>query len=66
MPVPTLQPDCTIAELFYQVCHSGNLTRADRWGLMSALLGSTLSLEDREAIDRLLHAARRGWVAILD
>ncbi|MGE5657749.1 MAG: hypothetical protein ACM37W_14175 [Actinomycetota bacterium] len=66
MSASPLPPDSIIAELFYQVCQSGNLTRSERYDLMSALLENTLTLEDRAAIDRLLHATRRGWVTILD
>ncbi|HLO49886.1 MAG TPA: hypothetical protein VK211_15825 [Kamptonema sp.] len=66
MPAQTVVPDCAIAELFYQVCQSGKLTRSHRYGLMSALLECALSEEDQAAIDRLIHATRRGWVTILD
>ncbi len=66
MTALTLQPNSSLAEVFYQVSHSGNLTRTERYGLMSAILETALSEEEKAAIDRLLHAARRGWVTILD
>jgi len=66
MPAQNLLSDCAIAELFYQVCQSGKLTRTHRYGLMSALLDCAISEEDRAAIDRVIHATRRGWVTILD
>lgn len=66
MQAQALQADPAIAELFYHVCQSGKLTRTDRYGLMFALLECGLSEEDRAAIDRLIHATRRGWVTILD
>lgn len=65
MQALTFKSDCAIAELFYQVSHSGNLTRKDSHGLR-ALCESTLTEDDRDAVNRLLHAIRRGWVRISD
>ena len=65
MQVLTLQSDRPIAELFYQITRSGNLTRSQSHGLR-ALCESALSEEDRDAVNRLLHAIRRGWIAISD
>ena len=65
MQALTLKSDCTIAELFYQVTHSGNLTRSESHGLR-ALCESTLGQDDQDAVNRLLHAIRRGWVRISD
>ena len=66
MQALTLKSDCAVAELFYQASHSGNMTRTQSSGLMRALCESALSDEDRDAVNRLLHAIRRGWVRILD
>lgn len=66
MAAITLQSNDGIAELFYQISQSGNLTRSDRYSLMSAILDNALSEEEQAAIDRLIHAARRGWVTVLD
>ncbi|GAB4305975.1 MAG TPA: hypothetical protein IGS52_04250 [Oscillatoriaceae cyanobacterium M33_DOE_052] len=56
----------TISEIFYQIWHSGQITYHHRWGLMSALMQDSLNQEEREAIDRLLHAVRRGWLRLVD
>ncbi|NJK73015.1 MAG: hypothetical protein HC849_16980 [Oscillatoriales cyanobacterium RU_3_3] len=66
MQALTLKSDCAVAELFYQVSHSGNMTLTQSRGLMGALCESALSEEDRDAVHRLLHAIRRGWVRISD
>lgn len=65
MQALTLKSDRAIAELFYQVTHSGNLTRTQSHGLR-ALGESALSEDDRDAVNRLLHAIRRGWVRVSD
>ncbi|MEG4571421.1 hypothetical protein QUA56_01645 [Microcoleus sp. N3A4] len=65
MQVVTLKSDRAIAELFYQVTHSGNLTRTQSNGLR-ALCKIPLSEDDRDAVNRLLHAIRRRWVRISD
>ncbi|MEG3894155.1 MULTISPECIES: hypothetical protein [unclassified Microcoleus] len=65
MQVVTLKSDRPIAELFYQVTHSGNLTRSQSHGLR-ALCQSALCEDDRDAVNRLLHAIRRGWIEISD
>ncbi|HEY9727375.1 MAG TPA: hypothetical protein V6D50_13075 [Chroococcales cyanobacterium] len=59
--LPTALP-----ELFASASHTGCLTVADRYGLMAALLEDSLVEEDRCAVDRLLHAVRRGRIAIVD
>ncbi len=51
-----------ISELFFQIWCSGHITRDNRFGLKYALLKDTLGEEDKAAIDRLLHAVRRGWL----
>ena len=65
MQTLTLKSDRQIAELFYQITHSGNLTRTESQGLR-ALCQSALGEDDRDAVNRLLHAIRRGWVRISD
>jgi len=56
----------TIAEVFGQAWNSGRLTGTDRQKLQAAFLDSVLSEDDYAAVDRLLHAVRRGWLKILD
>ena len=53
--VPALLP-CAIADLTAQVTSSGQITVADRYGLMTAILNDNLSDDERDAIDRLLRA----------
>ena len=55
-----------IADLFSQAARSGELTHADRYGLMGALLSDYLNAEERTAIDRLLYAIVRGRVQLSD
>ena len=65
MQVLTLKSDRAIAELFYQVSHSGNLTRTESHGLRALCLNA-LSEDDGDVVNRLLYAIRRGWVRISD
>lgn len=53
-----------IAELVFQVCHTGELTSDNRKQLQSVLLQHSISEEERSAIDRLIYATRRGWLRI--
>ena len=55
-----------LPELFAQVSYSGKITLADRYGLMAALLKESLTDEDRELIDRLLHAVCRGRLKVVN
>ncbi|NJN57489.1 MAG: hypothetical protein HC879_08295 [Leptolyngbyaceae cyanobacterium SL_5_9] len=66
MPVvPALLP-AALAELTADVAESGNITLADRYGLMAAILDESISDEERFAIDRLLRAVRRGRFRMVD
>ncbi len=65
MQALTLKSDRAIAELFYQVTRSGNLTRTQSHGLRT-VCESALSEDARDAVNRLLHAIRRGWIGISD
>lgn len=55
-----------ISELFSQATRSGQLTRADRYGLMAVVMSEGLDEEERTAIDRLLYAISRGRVQLSD
>lgn len=66
MIMQSVFPQFTIAELVFQVYHSGLLTLTHRQQLKTAILEQTLSEEDQTAINRLLHAVRRGWLKIVD
>jgi hypothetical protein len=62
---PTLLPSA-IADLTAQVAQSREITLADRYGLMAAILSESLPEEERQAIDRLLRAVCRGRFTIVD
>ena len=49
-----------IPELFAQVTQSGEIALADRYGMMAAISSDRLTEEEQAAIDRLIHAVRRG------
>jgi hypothetical protein len=66
MMMQSVFPQFTIAELVFQVYHSGLLTLTHRQQLKTAILEQTLSEEDQTAINRLLHAVRRGWLKVVD
>lgn len=55
-----------ISELFAQVSVTGKITLADRYGLMAAMLSESISEEEIDCIDRLLHALRKGRVQVVD
>ncbi|MEG3938016.1 MULTISPECIES: hypothetical protein [unclassified Microcoleus] len=66
MMTQTLLTQSSIAELVFQVYHSGLLTPTHRLQLQTALLNDRLTEEDQTAINRLLHAVRRGWLKVVD
>ena len=66
MSAQALVPNSTIADLFGHAWNSGRITLNERQYIQSAILANTLSEEDRAAIDRLVHAVRRGWLKLLD
>lgn len=66
MSAQAVLPKTSIADLFGQAWNSGQLTLTVRQGLKNALLDCSLTEDDQAAIDRLLHAVRRGWLKILD
>ena len=66
MNYQTLLPEVIIAELVFQVYRTGILTLEHRKQLRNLFLYHNLSEEDTTAINRLLHAIRRGWLRISD
>lgn len=54
-----------IAAILADAAETKTLTESDRYGLMAAMLDEHLSEEDRKAIDRILHAVRRGRIQVL-
>ncbi|HEY9742664.1 MAG TPA: hypothetical protein V6C90_19445 [Coleofasciculaceae cyanobacterium] len=65
MQFPVLLPGA-LSDLFAQVTISGCMTKADRYGLMAALLEEELGSEEKRVIDRLLRAVHRGRLAIAE
>lgn len=63
----TISPlPCAISELFAQVSVSGEITLADRYGILAALLNESTIEEELYSIDRLLHALRKGRVRVVN
>lgn len=65
MQSPILLPGA-LSELFAQATSSGYMTKADRYGLMAALLEEELGVEERSIIDRLIRAVKRGRLKMAD
>ena len=65
LPPINLLPSA-IAELFAQVASTRVITKADRYGLMAAILDDRLGEEERCAIDRMLHALCRGRLQMVN
>ena len=65
LPLPNLLPSA-LSELFAQVASTGAITKADRYGLMAAIMDETLGEEERRAIDRMLHALCRGRLQMVN
>ena len=63
--LPHLIPGA-IANLFAQASNSKRITKADRYGLMAAILDDSLSEEERASIDRLLRSTKRGRVEMVN
>jgi hypothetical protein len=55
-----------ISELLAVVRDTHKITKADRYGLMAAILDESISDEDRFSLDRLLRSIYRGRVNIVD
>ena len=58
-------PEIIITELVFQVYRSGILTQEQRKQIKNLFLYHNLSKEDTTAINRLLHAIRRGWLKVV-
>ncbi|NER35359.1 MAG: hypothetical protein F6J93_15365 [Oscillatoria sp. SIO1A7] len=64
-PTVNLLPGA-INELIAVVRDTNSITKADRYGLMAAILDESLSEEDRCSIDRLLRSLYKGRVKVVD
>ena len=56
--------DRTTSDVFFQIWCSGRITQDHRSELKSAFLGDRLGEEEKAAVDRMLHAIRRGWLVL--
>ena len=65
MPPIQLLPHA-LPEMFAQVTATGKLTLADRYAIKAAVLDDSLAEEDRQAIDRLIYACKKGRVQMVD
>ena len=61
MPQVNLLPGA-ISEILATVTDTHYITKADRYGLLAALLDESISSEDLSTIDRLLYSLRRGRI----
>jgi hypothetical protein len=55
-----------ISEILAVVRDTHQITKADRYGLMAAILDESISEEDRFSLDRLIRSIYRGRVNIVD
>ncbi len=55
-----------ISEILASVSDTGNLTIADRYGLMAAILDESLEDDDRNSMNRLLRSVLRGRVKMVN
>lgn len=55
-----------ISELFAQVSATGQLTVADRYGMMAAILDGSASNEEIHCLNRILYGLQRGRIKIVD
>jgi hypothetical protein len=65
MPYVNLLPGA-ITEMVAAISDSHCLTKADRYGLMAAILDESLPEEERMCIDRVLRSLLRGKIAIVN
>lgn len=62
LEAPTISVD--VAGVFSGVWDAGKVTTEDRQELRSALLFGALTHDDHMAIDRVVHAVKRGWLSL--
>ncbi len=55
--------DADVASVFSEVWDSGKVTSNNRKEIQSALLCGGLTHDDHMAIDRMVHAVKRGWLS---
>ncbi|MBD2568509.1 MULTISPECIES: hypothetical protein [Nostocaceae] len=55
-----------VSEIIAASADTGVLTKADRYGLMAAILDERLEEEEEEALNRLLRRVIRGRIQVVD
>jgi hypothetical protein len=55
-----------ISEILASVAESRRITKADRFGLMAAVLDESLPEEERNAVDRVLRSLVKGRIEVMD
>lgn len=55
-----------ISEILATVAESRRITKADRFGLMAAVLDESLPEEERNAVDRVLRSLVKGRIQVVD
>ncbi|MFB2837061.1 hypothetical protein [Floridanema evergladense] len=55
-----------LSELYAQVSNSGQVTLADRYGLMAAVLDETLDEEQRMAVNRIIYSIYKRKLVIVN
>lgn len=66
MFTPITPSATTLSELAAQVWNSGKISSQDRQFLRSLFTEHLPSEDEIAAVDRLLHAIRRGWIEMLE
>lgn len=61
-----LNADHRVAELFSQVWVSRKLSRNECDSLAHKLASGGLDMDERAAVNRMMHAVRRGWLKVSD
>lgn len=56
----------TLEEMFANIFTLQAITRADRYRMKLAILDNSLTEEQIQALDRLLYAAKRGRLKLID
>ncbi|MCS6814084.1 MAG: hypothetical protein NZ772_11045 [Cyanobacteria bacterium] len=55
-----------LSEMFLQVTKTKTISKADQYGMLTALLDDSVNEHDLQSIDRILYAVRRGRVQVVD
>ncbi|MBE9039926.1 hypothetical protein IQ235_03855 [Oscillatoriales cyanobacterium LEGE 11467] len=65
MHTQTIRP-LVVEDLFARIWNAGCITDSQKQRLVLMSIERVLSDNEREALDRLFHAIRRGWLKVID